>query len=364
MSRKLSALITFILILCGLYFGTAYVAGRALKKFINKNLSEYLRNHIAVQDVRINPAFAVIDLSGITIGQTRHGKTDLSIASIRIDFEWIPIFFRKIIIEKLEIRKPQFIVIKDTDNKLSMVPAIPLIPFSFGKHRSRHRKYPPATIENISITDAQVTYIDGIHTIEFEPVHAEISTFWRSPDRTRIKLDFSIGSFLKKNKGSFEIAGEYAFENKQHSFAGELYVSNLDLAYIYPVIKDTIPVKIESGYITVNAKPLCSENRLNTILHISITSLKIAPLEKKQQLGGIPVSMIQKFLESTGGTLRADLHIMGTLDKPDFNLNELLTQIIYQKMQKDLKTKINKKASRAADKISEILKKSRQKNKQ
>ncbi|MFH1378694.1 MAG: hypothetical protein ABII23_00315 [bacterium] len=363
MLRKLSALLVFVALVSGLYILASYFAGKALKDLINTKISSYFRSHITAADVKVNPACAIIDINDIHISHTINTAAEVSIDSIRIDFEWIPMFFRKLIIEDFIINKPQFIIFKNKDRKYLIIPRIPFIPYSLNMQKKWNKKYPPATIENTRINDAHITYVDGAESLIFEPVNIIVSKFWRSPDRKRTNLDFSMQGSLKGSKGAGKLSGQYYSENDAKSFSGDLVIDNLDLSYIYPVLREKLPFKIHSGFITVNAKPLCSENRINTILHIELTQFNIMPLQKKQKLGGIPFDMLTEFLKSTGGMLRADLHIMGTLEEPEFNINELLTQIIAQKMQEDIQFKINKKASKAAGKISDILKKSQQSDK-
>lgn len=358
--KKICAFITLVIILIGINYGIGYIAGKILTGFINKNARGYTGIPLNVEKVTVNPVSAVISLHSISIQDSKNlsSADSFTIDKIIINFEWMPIFFRKIIVEKMTIENPSFIIKRGEKKQFMILPAMMLAPLSRVLHPRWSKKYPPATFEHTMLTGGSIGYVDGQNRIDFENVYISLSRFWRSPDRKRLNITFSVNGDIKNKKGSIEVAGDYSFENGTHSFLGETSISNIDLTHINSFLENILPVKINHGFLSVTGKPVCSEDRLNTILHVNLDGLRISALPNKPKIGGIPVSMIQKFLDSTKGSLRSDLHITGTLAKPAFQWNEFLTQIISQRLQQETMIKIDKKASKTAKKISDILKKS------
>lgn len=346
-------------------FGGGFLLGNFLKDTINKRSMTYLGFPVTVKKIYVNPATLVFVIQGLSIqNPAQPSKTPpCTVDSITINVEWIPLFVRKIIIEQCTITHPKIIIDHAIKKPSDRVLAIPFLPYRTKKHRQRHTKYPPMTIENLHITDGHVTYYYKKHSLQLTNVDISVSRFWRSPDRTRMELDFSIETDVASSKGSLFISGTYSRNGDRHSFAGESTAEKIDLSYIYPLYEKYIPFKINRGTIEIKSKPVCIDNTLDMVFHINVNRLSILPLSKNQKVAGIPVSMIQEFLRSTGGSVRTDLHITGTIDNPYFNLNELLSQIIAHKMHEDVSRKINKKAIKAARKITEIIQKSHNKKK-
>ncbi|MDF1644400.1 MAG: DUF748 domain-containing protein [Pseudomonadales bacterium] len=108
-------------------------------------------------------------------------------------------------------------------------------------------------------------------------------------------------------------------------------VTSLELVPMSPYIESAIEYHTQSGKLTLDTEIKIKENQLDSNVGITLNNIKLAPAsdEAAQKLTKqltMPLDLMLSVLRDTDNNVQIDIPVNGDIDKPDFDINDVLEQ--------------------------------------
>ncbi len=194
---------------------------------------------------------------------------------------------------------------------------------------------PAIRIERIGIEDqAKIwftdTSVDPLVAVEAVVTGAELRNLDAAkPDEpAEVRLDADVNEFAK-----LRVSGWVRPLTRPPDFELEASVVALQLPPFSPYAAEMLGVELDSGALTARAQAAAVEGALAGFVDMELDNLQFArqtaETEDRFTSGvGVPVERLAALLQDSGGRIALSLPVAGTLDRPDVDLSDAITQAV------------------------------------
>jgi uncharacterized protein involved in outer membrane biogenesis len=352
---------SFLFIIFFLYVISS-ISAPFLKNKIQNHLEKFLNTDISIGNLEINPIRRSIVIKKLEVknpfvfGEKIFFKTQ----EVTIRPAILPLLKKNFIILRIAIDNPQVNLHQTKDNSKNWD-----FIWQNKKIGSKDKKHIIPTNE-ILIKNGKIQYIH--ETENNKKPHAEIDGFFvhvknyshpleyikDTPLSTKIKARGHIPSNPKGNI-SFEINSNILEEKP--SFHGTVSMDNISLTYFNDFYADTSTVEVINGTFSLLADAECLEGRINSEPNVTVNNLqlKLTNNYSTADIFKLPVMLVIEFFDIYKEEIKFSFKVSGTLDDPEFHIEEILKQEITSMISESIVNKITSTPS-LANKLTEKLK--------
>ncbi|MCW9025513.1 MAG: DUF748 domain-containing protein [Gammaproteobacteria bacterium] len=249
-------------------------------------------------------------------------KSDLNIAQVNITGVGIDVLRNQQskweLDQRLKLITPQIIENKNNQD----------MPVKKGKSAAPHIRISEINIENSDL----LRFTDQSFKSAFQ-ITAQISRLKinnldsEKPDRkSEITLDMNLNQH-----GLIQLKGQVAPLSKNKDFELRGKTTAIDLRPMTSYMEKHIGQTIVSGQLDAEMELIARERKLNSNLKLVLHKFKLKVSDKKhaeetEQEMGFPIDSTLNLLREKDNQIKLELSITGDLDKPEFNLSDVITQ--------------------------------------
>jgi len=306
-----------------------------LKIKIQEFLEEKFNINVKISGAGINLLTRSITLENLEINNPREPDDEIFLkikkASIRPAI--LPFFEKKVVIARIAIDIPVLNLYTTEENNNNW-------DFIWANQKNANKKnktfFP---IKEFLIKDGKIKYskktngqktaeieIDGLFLYLKSQKHP-IQYIKDTPLYTNIK---GRGYLPTLPKGTIKLEGNINFLEHLPSFLGKINMDNISLTYFNKFYPDNATIEVLNGSFSLETKTGCLQGRINAKPDVIVKNLKLK-LTKNYSTSDIfklPILLVIDFFDIYKEELKFSFNINGTLQDPQFHLEEILKQEI------------------------------------
>ncbi len=306
-----------------------------LKIKIQEFLEEKFNINVKISGAGINLLTRSITLENLEINNPQEPDDEifLKIKNVSIRPAILPFFEKKVVIARIAIDIPvlNLYTTEENNNNWDFI-------WANQKNAVKENKtFLP--IKEFLIKDGKIKYsektngkktaeieIDGLFLYLKSQKHP-IQYIKDTPLYTNIK---GRGYLPTLPKGTIKLEGNINFLEHLPSFLGKINMDNISLTYFNKFYPDNATIEVLNGSFSLETKTGCLQGRINAKPDVIVKNLKLK-LTKNYSTSDIfklPILLVIDFFDIYKEELKFSFNINGTLQDPQFHLEEILKQEI------------------------------------
>lgn len=348
-----------------LFLGSSFILPITGKLIFEQKVGEILQRKVHLGSLGFNLLTGTVELRDLRIPNEKgfQEKNLFQMGKFSLRISLLPLIFRRIVIQKILILKPQIVIERDKKGRINIQELRDKLIKGEGKGT------PPALVDfslkKLILKKGKIIFVDG--KIDHPP-------FVNSLDDIMIKVfGISTRSFPDSLNTKFKMEANLAtphptrikswargnFIGEKISFEANFAIQKLEIPHFSLYYKKQIPAAVTSGTLSINSKTCCKNSILDSWNHILIEDLNLIPHKKgKKTFLGIPISQIVKFLRTHQGRIEFDFPVTGDLKNPEYHLFSAVGQVfggaLKEKVGKPLE-KVGRKTGKGLEKGGKYL---------
>ncbi len=313
--RLLIFAISAVVILCSIpIIGLFLLNSDWLKEKLASKVKSSLEADLEIKSLSFEPLKGKALLSGIKLVRKKaESELDINIEKIDLELKVLPLLYRSISIEKLEINSPQIVsVVRSSEPK---------------KGNKQDRKKQDFEIKELYIKNGSVDYtehrINQIKTGVFNAKVSNIQYYAKNISPT------SLSNLLYKAdiQANIDIGTQATLNKAGTSNPATCALTGVDLAYISSFYGNDEQIKVVSGQMDLN---YIIEGNSKTNFKVLLKDLKLDASQPNKTLMYIPLETITKYLEKNNSSITLEFTVDESLELSEdtnFFMTEFLKEL-------------------------------------
>jgi len=220
----IALLILILLLISILPYGIRY----GIENWYQKQGVEF----VSLEDVNLNLFTGKLQLSNLKAQSNKENL--LQFESIIVEFDWMPLFQRRIFLSSLQVNKLNIVVQQNADKTIDIAGI--KIPASNQSTQTAETSEPwEFAVHGIAISQCTITATTQQQTTSFDIDHIKLDKL-ESWSQEHGQINFK----GKVNTALLDFTGKLNPFAKQPMFEGDINIQNFDIAAVHPHIKDSL----------------------------------------------------------------------------------------------------------------------------